>query len=656
MKQLVCEMCGNTDLVKDGGVFVCQSCGCNYSVEEAKKMMVEGTVNVQGTVKVDNTAQIDNFLRIAKNALDASNNEEADDYANKILEIEPHHAEAWLIKGEAVGWQTTNQNDRLQESVNAWTNAVLYADAKHIDEYRSQIANKSGALYLAVIDLKAGNFGRIHNDNMYSSLELAVKSCVSYMNQLSTKAGVRINRSFLYQKIARKLNSAAVDGFKDAQSDFGPEHINMSKFEWNRFTASCDLCIKLIEFALKYARTNDQRKTMYENLVTIGETARDSCSWKFDVNSYSYDHYVREYQFTSEAKKARTENISTWKSKKDALDTSKKEATLKALHGSRDDEEKALAIKKYWEEHAGEKQAFETEKTEAKARIDQIEKGLSSLPVLSEIADAESKVKSLNAKLSALGMFKGKEKAAVREQIAAAEKKVADLKSRADAEKKPLSTEADNLKKRIGEIDDEFAKDRGRVSLEESTDLSIPDAVVEGKIRVTPKMLANHLGKILPANYAVSFEQNAAPSIEMNAGGATEIDIRKGEEHANVHLYCYGKGGDEPIELLLLEMISNDIVSEDLTDWVVVGSNVLCALTKSDTSKNWAEGLFCDLVDGDASSLGAADGLSIEYIHDERALSFGAFGSLLSEEANGLLAALGIIVAYRGAIIRSKIR
>ena len=43
MKKLTCEMCGSTDLVKEGGVFVCQSCGCKYSVEEAKKMMIERT-------------------------------------------------------------------------------------------------------------------------------------------------------------------------------------------------------------------------------------------------------------------------------------------------------------------------------------------------------------------------------------------------------------------------------------------------------------------------------------------------------------------------------------------------------------------------------------------------------------------------------------
>lgn len=49
MKRLTCEMCGSTDLIKQDGVFVCQTCGCKYSIEEAKKMMVEGTVEVTGT-------------------------------------------------------------------------------------------------------------------------------------------------------------------------------------------------------------------------------------------------------------------------------------------------------------------------------------------------------------------------------------------------------------------------------------------------------------------------------------------------------------------------------------------------------------------------------------------------------------------------------
>ena len=51
MKRLTCEMCGGTDLVKQDGIFVCQHCGTKYSVEEAKKMMIEGTVDVTGTGK-----------------------------------------------------------------------------------------------------------------------------------------------------------------------------------------------------------------------------------------------------------------------------------------------------------------------------------------------------------------------------------------------------------------------------------------------------------------------------------------------------------------------------------------------------------------------------------------------------------------------------
>ena len=73
MKQLTCEMCGSTDLIKQDGVFVCQTCGCKYSVEEAKKMMIEGTVEVTGTVSLDDSTvkqnKVRNFLDMANAAL-----------------------------------------------------------------------------------------------------------------------------------------------------------------------------------------------------------------------------------------------------------------------------------------------------------------------------------------------------------------------------------------------------------------------------------------------------------------------------------------------------------------------------------------------------------------------------------------------------------
>lgn len=94
MKQLKCEMCGGTDLIKQDGVFVCQSCGVKYSVEEAKRMMVEGTVDIQGTVKVDTSEELSNLYQIARRMKAANNNSSAAKYYDMILIKDPLSWEA----------------------------------------------------------------------------------------------------------------------------------------------------------------------------------------------------------------------------------------------------------------------------------------------------------------------------------------------------------------------------------------------------------------------------------------------------------------------------------------------------------------------------------------------------------------------------------
>ena len=81
MKALVCEMCGSQDLVKQDGVYVCQNCGTKYSVEEARKMMVEGTV------KVDNTDKLANLYQVARRARDNNDSEGAAKYYD-LIQIE----------------------------------------------------------------------------------------------------------------------------------------------------------------------------------------------------------------------------------------------------------------------------------------------------------------------------------------------------------------------------------------------------------------------------------------------------------------------------------------------------------------------------------------------------------------------------------------
>lgn len=95
MKALVCEMCGSTDIVKQNGVFVCQSCGTKYSVEEAKKMMIEGTVEVKGTVQIDQSSQLDNVLILARRAKKGGNGKEATKYYDEVARLDPNNWEAY---------------------------------------------------------------------------------------------------------------------------------------------------------------------------------------------------------------------------------------------------------------------------------------------------------------------------------------------------------------------------------------------------------------------------------------------------------------------------------------------------------------------------------------------------------------------------------
>ena len=101
MKTLKCEMCSSNNLVKQDGVFVCQNCGTQYSVEEAKKMMIEGTVEVQGTVKVDNSSFVEKYLANARRALSKRDWDETEKYYNMVEQNGPNNMEALFFSAYA---------------------------------------------------------------------------------------------------------------------------------------------------------------------------------------------------------------------------------------------------------------------------------------------------------------------------------------------------------------------------------------------------------------------------------------------------------------------------------------------------------------------------------------------------------------------------
>lgn len=95
MGRLTCEVCGSGDLMKQDGLFVCQSCGTKYSLEEARRMMGEGGNGVTGgVVNAGNSDELANLYLLARRAKGDNNSENAQKYYEQIIIKDPSSWEA----------------------------------------------------------------------------------------------------------------------------------------------------------------------------------------------------------------------------------------------------------------------------------------------------------------------------------------------------------------------------------------------------------------------------------------------------------------------------------------------------------------------------------------------------------------------------------
>ncbi len=320
MKQLVCEMCGGTDLIKQDGVFVCQTCGTKYSIEEAKKMMIEGNVDVSGsTVKVDNSGSIENYYKMAESAYESSNQKEAESYCNKIIEIDPNNYKAWFLKGKAAGWQSTLGNIRIEESVNCFTKAVDNAPDEEKDEIKKGASQEIENLSSALMSLCCNNFAKFASEDNASSILNNLKLTQLYSLVLLAKCGVSADG--FKKDIAYKINNAAMDAWNNnIYSDYRGSEGHPSKYEWQRFIKQGDYVLVLLQTAIDLCDddgSSDVIIGIYKNMIGVQNWLINSCSYKYYNGGWTTDDTLDDT-----AKTNRTDKIMAWHQKIKEIDPS----------------------------------------------------------------------------------------------------------------------------------------------------------------------------------------------------------------------------------------------------------------------------------------------------------------------------------------------
>lgn len=133
-----CPTCGRDIQVPDDVARSnCMYCGATIELAESRRAAAP-TLN--------------NYLGLARTALRAGNNSEAEQYFNRVLEIDPAISEAWVGKGKAAAWQSSLVNIRLSEMEVAFSHAIAIAsDAERknvvdtcVDEMNSLVVTLYG--------------------------------------------------------------------------------------------------------------------------------------------------------------------------------------------------------------------------------------------------------------------------------------------------------------------------------------------------------------------------------------------------------------------------------------------------------------------------------------------------------------------------------
>lgn len=142
MKAMVCELCRSNSFSKREDFYQCDYCRTKFTPEQARRMLVEGTVKID---RSDDTARL---LVIARNAFDGGNKLEAYEYANRVLEIDSHNGQAWYIKGASAGWGASlgSVRPKIREMMQCFNAGVASLNGPELNQYRSGCAQAARSI------------------------------------------------------------------------------------------------------------------------------------------------------------------------------------------------------------------------------------------------------------------------------------------------------------------------------------------------------------------------------------------------------------------------------------------------------------------------------------------------------------------------------
>ena len=483
MRQLVCEMCDGTDFVKQDGMFVCQSCGCKYSVEEARKLMSSANNPSPG---VDNT-KLQNLLNLAHSSYESNNYAQAEEFCNQVIAMDGTNYDAWKLKGEAINYQINSENKRILEVYNCLMTAYKVLNEEDQDEKRGEILSSLKTCMEGEVEFWLDQFKSdrptdqtlLRTKNAYVD---AYNKMASAFDELGIAEEIKLDYLKKFDNyFIDKANSAAVSSWKTTvgYNYYRDDFDNLGK-HWNRtpgrkeydtdyfrpsdntletFISETGVLVELLEFCVKQFndKTLDIALQIYDNMIYLIEAPIDQWSYKPMVSTTTngYGAVTEQYEYYELSKHLTEDSVETRRKQIRKLRADKDNTRVQIERRKKEEKEakqkaKEEAIAKYWEAHPEEKakmdhdlEMFQQKKDELNNKITQLDKEIESkkqerdraLPIEEEVKKQRRLVSDLEREKAACGLFKSKQKKAIQDRIDTIEKpKLKALREQADAE------------------------------------------------------------------------------------------------------------------------------------------------------------------------------------------------------------------------------
>lgn len=264
MSNLVCDICGGKLKVVNGKFAICESCGMEHGIERLQ----EKYRDAQKVVHTDSAHLIANYFAMAQDLYDAENKKEAENYCNKIIEISPTNTEALILKGKAVGWQSSVDNFRFQEAAICFSNAInSLISETHKKDLHIKIEEEFKGLATAIISARCLRFARYPDNEEANAFNHDLDEISDAVNKYVSATSLHINKNKVFGNIASIVKLCISTLASTMLSNYKTDG---SRYSYLDYVSKIDNYIEILEKTADLCSDdNESDLEIYKQIITM---------------------------------------------------------------------------------------------------------------------------------------------------------------------------------------------------------------------------------------------------------------------------------------------------------------------------------------------------------------------------------------------------